>query len=66
MKKGEKVKYIGKGFLGFDQNDTEMIVFEIESHDLWVEYKGGRMLVRKHEVVTPTSFLPKNSLPGLR
>lgn len=49
-REGDVVKYIGKGFIRFDNADRNMKILEIEKHDLWVEYKGERMLVRTHEV----------------
>lgn len=50
MKNGDKVEYIGKGFLGFDKSDTQMSVVKVEKHDVWVLYKGREMLVRDYEV----------------
>jgi hypothetical protein len=50
MKPGDAVKYVGKGFLGFDKAETKMVVVEVENFDLLVKYKGNEMLVRKTEV----------------
>jgi len=50
MKIGDKVQYIGKGFLSFDKNDTEMIIVSVEKFDFWVLYKGRKILVRDYEV----------------
>jgi hypothetical protein len=46
----KKVEYIGKGFLGFDPDKTEMTVIEVLTHDLRVDYYGQEMLVRNYEV----------------
>jgi len=45
--------YKGKGFIGYDPSDKRMVLINREcgQFDLWVEYKGQEMLVRKHEVV---------------
>ncbi len=50
MEEGDKVKYTGKGFIGFDWSDTEMIVVKEMHHDVCVKYKDKEMLVRKYEV----------------
>ncbi|NRA92182.1 MAG: hypothetical protein HRU26_05760 [Psychroserpens sp.] len=55
MKKGQKLQYIGKGFIGFHPHFTEMEFISNEGlNDCWVNYKGGtlqgKMLVRKSEV----------------
>lgn len=55
MKKGQKLQYIGKGFIGFHPHFTEMEFISNEGlNDYWVDYKGGtlqgKMLVRKSEV----------------
>lgn len=56
MKKGQKLQYIGKGFIGFHPHFTEMEFISKEGlNDYWVNYKGspqikGKMLVRKSEV----------------
>ncbi|MCK5600622.1 hypothetical protein KAR91_02065 [Candidatus Pacearchaeota archaeon] len=47
---GDIVKYIGKGFIRFDSSVTEVKILEIERYDLWVLYKGQKMLVRNCEV----------------
>lgn len=49
-REGDTVKYIGKGFIRFDPSVTEMKILEIERYDLWVLYKGQKMLVRNCEV----------------
>ena len=54
MKKGQKLQYIGKGFLGFHPHFTEMIFLSRKGFDLEVYYNGdsikGKMLVRESEV----------------
>ena len=50
MKNGDTVNYRGKGFLNFDKKITSMKVLKVESNDVWVEYKGTKMMVRKHEI----------------
>jgi hypothetical protein len=50
MKKDDKVQYIGKGFLGFKPDQTEMTIIEVFAHDYMVDYYGREMLVYKHEV----------------
>jgi hypothetical protein len=50
MKTGDKVKYIGKGFLGFNKSETTMEVVDVNRFDLVVKYNGTKMLVRKCEV----------------
>ena len=51
MKVGDKVKYIGKGFLNFDKKITEMVITSIENHNFWVVYKGKKLLVRDYEII---------------
>ena len=57
MKPGQKLEYIGKGFLGFNPDYTEMrFGTEDGDHDLIVTYKSDRvnipdLLVRRSEVV---------------
>ena len=56
MNNGQKLQYIGKGFLGYNPIYTEMSFISNEgANDLWVWYFGGdfkgKMLVRKSEVV---------------
>jgi hypothetical protein len=52
MKKGQKLKYTGTGFIGFHPAYTEMTFIEMDGrNDLWVYYHGspsikGKMLVR--------------------
>ena len=58
MKAGQKLEYIGKGFIGFHPHHREMLFLEKEGeNDYWVDYKGGtingKMLVRKSEVKEP-------------
>lgn len=50
MKKGQKLNYIGLGFLGFDPEDTEMIYISKIGGCLKVTYKKTEMAVRVHEV----------------
>ena len=54
MKKGTKLQYIGKGFLGFDPNYTEVAFICKRGFDLEVKYKSpkcnGKLLVRESEV----------------
>ena len=53
FKKDQKLTYVGRGFIGFDKSDTEMIFDEYEGdHDAFVFYKSNRMLVFKHEITT--------------
>lgn len=55
-KAGDKMEYIGKGFLGFDPNDRTMTYMgrhENSQHDIWVEYKGAPLVVMEHEVKPP-------------
>ena len=52
-KKGEKVEYIGRGFLGYDPNDNQMEFLEYDNLsicDCWVIYCGTKMLVRDSEI----------------
>ena len=55
MKRGQKLQYIGKGFIGFHPHFTEMTFIHKEGeNDYYVYYYGGtikgKMLVRKSEV----------------
>lgn len=53
MKHGDKLKYIGRGFLGYDPKEPHMKFLkkdETHSSDLWVLYLGREMLVQAHEV----------------
>ena len=55
MKEGQKLQYIGKGFIGFHPAYTEMEFISNEGNDsYWVFYRGGcirgKMIVYKHEV----------------
>ena len=56
MKKGQKLQYIGKGFIGFHPHFKEMEFISKEGvNDYLVHYSGntfqGKMLVRKSEVI---------------
>lgn len=53
FKEGDKVKYIGKGFLSYDPKDNNMTFVKKDVgliSDVWVEYKGEKMLVRSYEI----------------
>ena len=55
LTEGDKLKYIGKGFIGFHPQFLEMEFIEKDGNfDYWVMYKGGsvkgKMLVRNTEV----------------
>lgn len=52
MTEGEKLKYTGKGFIGFNTENTEMIYVEPSKYpqDIWVTYEDRPMLVRKSDV----------------
>ena len=58
MKNGQKVQYIGKGFIGFNPIYTEMIFLSKDGFDYWVYYFDGtkniKMLVRSSEVKSIT------------
>ena len=44
MKKGQKLQYIGKGFIGFHPHFTEMEFISNDGlNDYWVNYKGGTL-----------------------
>jgi len=48
---GDTVTYVGTGFIGFDPTIRDMEILEFDGRfDIWVEYKGKRMLVRDSEV----------------
>ena len=47
---GQRVKYRGRGFLGFDPKETEMKVVEIHNIDIVVIYNGCEMSVLRHEI----------------
>ncbi len=47
---GQRVKYRGRGFLGFDPKVTEMKIVEIRNIDIVVIYKGDQMSVLRHEI----------------
>lgn len=50
LKEGDKLKYIGKGFLSFDPEVTEMSFLQESGFDYLVKYKGMTVRVRRHEV----------------
>jgi len=53
FKTGEKLEYIGKGFLGYDLNNSQMEFLEYDNLsicDCWVIYCGIKMLVRDCEI----------------
>tara|TARA_R100001244_G_scaffold103586_1_gene76981 strand:- start:243 stop:431 length:189 start_codon:yes stop_codon:yes gene_type:complete len=56
MEKGQKLKYIGTGFIGFHPSYTDMEFIKNDGdHDLWVSYQSDmgripKMLVRTYEV----------------
>lgn len=52
---GQKVKYKGRGFLGFDPNNIEMEIVEVRKIDIVVMYKGSEMSVLHHEIQSPES-----------
>lgn len=51
---GQKLKYTGKGFIGFRINDREVTYNEEKEgcgiYDIWVKYDGYNILVRVDEV----------------
>ncbi len=50
---GQKLKYKGRGFLGFDPNDKTMVFIENYDSslgDIWVKYKGEKMIIKNYEV----------------
>lgn len=47
---GQKVKYKGRGFLGFDPKITEMTIVEVRHIDIVVNYKGEKMSILRHEI----------------
>lgn len=47
---GQRVKYSGRGFPGFDPKVTEMKIVEIRNIDIVVIYKGSEMSVLRHEI----------------
>lgn len=47
---GQRVKYRGRGFLGFDPKVTEMKIVEFRNIDIAVIYKGRQMFVLHHEI----------------
>lgn len=52
-KAGDTVIYIGKGFIGYDKENPYMTFIETDDNspfDVWVEYKGIKMLVMDHEI----------------
>lgn len=51
MKKGDKVRYVDKGFLGFveEDRDAEFVKYE-GKHDAYILYKGKNVLVYLHEI----------------
>ena len=49
--KGEKVKYIGKGFIGHDRSHTEMIIINKVDHMSYkVLYRDFTVEVYSHEI----------------
>jgi hypothetical protein len=51
MEKGQVLEYTGKGFLGFDKDDTGMMFIEKESFNtVYVMYRGNRIVVYPHEI----------------
>ena len=53
MKKGQKLQYIGKGFLNYipEQPIMYFAMNDLTSNfDIWVDYNGYRLMVRKSEV----------------
>lgn len=52
-KKGEKVKYVGKGFLGFDPKNKTMTFIEMDcERSAYIQYKGVDVLVSLYEIET--------------
>ena len=53
---GQELKYIGKGFLGFNPEHKTMkyATTDINPNDLWVDYFNGvetlRLLVRRSDI----------------
>ena len=53
MEKNELVMYTGKGFLGFDKTDTNMVfLFQESFNSVWVLYKKKKMIVSPHEIIS--------------
>ncbi len=53
MKKGQKLQYIGKGFLNYNPEQPIMYFATkdlVSENDIWVDYNGYRLMVRKSEV----------------
>jgi len=53
LTEGQKLVFTGKNFEGFDSSDPYLIFLGYDSsgwNDLWVEYKGKKLMVRTEDV----------------
>ena len=51
MERNAELKYIGKGFMGYDPKDPKMVFIEkVSFNSLKVKYKDFEMIVSPHEV----------------
>jgi hypothetical protein len=54
MKNGQKLEYIGKGFVGFHKDYKTMTFVKQEGNEVWVNYHNPtscfNMVVSPHEV----------------
>ena len=69
MRQGQKLQYIGKGFLGFNPEHTAMVFSMndiVSKNHIWVNYFNGfgtyRIIVRKTEVLLHPNQNKKNNL----
>lgn len=51
IKGGDKVKYTGKGFIGFDKNNPVAFFDKFSGqHDCYIVYNENSVLVRKYDI----------------
>ena len=53
LEKGQKLKYVGKGFLGLDAEQPFMTFIKgtsANNSEIWVDYNGHKMVVRITEI----------------
>lgn len=51
FKPGQKIEYIGKGFLGFIKTEPHATFLNYTGlTDAYIMYKGDKVLVRKYEI----------------
>lgn len=53
LEKGQELKYVGKGFLGWDEKQPFMTFVKNTSannSEIWVDYNGHKMVVRITEI----------------